>query len=85
MRVQVKLLAADKEGMEPQHVQLLNMSALRIAAHLRAFHATTQCADHPDVDAVVVVTVQADGSVELDKSGLCCDDLRERVLKDAIQ
>lgn len=81
MRVRVILLSSEEQqALGPEKAQEANMASLSIAHLMREQHGRIRCEAHPDGDSELVLVANGEGGVTLDKSGLCCEALRDRIL-----
>jgi hypothetical protein len=60
-----------------------NEKALKVVRRLRDDGVTLPCQEHPNQPSNVVVMTHPEGHIELDTSGLCCDNYREAVTRHA--
>jgi hypothetical protein len=80
MTIRTSLLdSSDAFTADPRQNHLVNMAALKKAEVLRATYAHRRCTDHPDHDAVLIVTALATGHIVLDRSGMCCDNFAQEL------
>jgi hypothetical protein len=82
LKIRVQLLhGAEAAELSQDRMHAVNMDALALAARLRALHADLRCTHHPEGSPVIVLQALPDGGIHLNKSGLCCEAVAERLFR----
>ena len=78
--IRTQLLDATEEEMIPgMNAHRANMNVLRLADVMRAQYEVARCTEHPEQVPVIVLRALPDGTMEVDRSALCCAEFARQL------